>query len=41
MRLLETHFILYFKNDNDWYDIHPLVRDEVERIVRLNPRARE
>ncbi len=37
MRLLETHFVLYFKNDTDWYDTHPLVRAEVERIVRSNP----
>jgi hypothetical protein len=36
-RFLDTHFVLYFKNGEDWYDIHPLIRDEVEEIVRQNP----
>lgn len=37
MRLLDNHFILCFRNDSDWYDIHPLIREEVERIVASNP----
>jgi hypothetical protein len=37
MRLLDTHLVLFFKNDADWYDSHPLVREEVERILALNP----
>ena len=36
-RFLDTHFVLYFRNGEGWYDIHPLVRDEVEEIVRQNP----
>lgn len=37
MRMLDNHFILCFRNDSDWYDVHPLIRHEVQRIVALNP----
>ena len=37
MRLLDTHLVLFYKNDADWYDSHPLVRQEVDRILSLNP----
>lgn len=33
-RLLDTHFVLYLTNGDDWYDIHPLIRDEVAAIVK-------
>jgi hypothetical protein len=33
-RLLDTHFVLYLKNGGKWYDIHPLIRDEVAAIVK-------
>jgi hypothetical protein len=34
-RFLDTHLVLYLKtNGEEWYDLHPLVRPEVERIVR-------
>lgn len=32
-RFLDTHFVLYLTNGKDWYDIHPLIRDEVTEIV--------
>ena len=32
-RLLDTHFVLYLRNGEDWYDVHPLIRDEVEHIA--------
>lgn len=32
-RFLDTHFVLYLTNGKDWYDIHPLIRDEVAEIV--------
>ncbi len=32
-RFLDTHVVLYLKNGSEWYDIHPLVRDEVKAIV--------
>lgn len=36
MRLFSMHFALYFRNDENWYDTHPLVRDEVKRILAMN-----
>jgi len=33
-RLLDTHFVLYLTNGKEWYDIHPLIRDEVASIVQ-------
>jgi hypothetical protein len=36
-RLLDSHLVLYYRNDEDWYDSHPLVREEVNRIVAFNP----
>lgn len=32
-RFLDTHFVLYFANGTEWYDIHPLIRDEVAAIA--------
>src|SRR5215212_7471921 len=32
-RFLDTHFVLYLKNGEEWYDIHPLIRTEVDEIV--------
>ncbi len=32
-RFLDTHVVLYLKNGSEWYDVHPLVRDEVKEIV--------
>ena len=37
MRLLDSHLILFYRNDSSWYDSHPLVRDEVNRILAVNP----
>ncbi len=33
-KLLDTHLVLYFKNGEEWYDIHPLIREEVNKIVK-------
>ncbi len=30
-RALDTHVLFYFTNGDDWYDVHPLIRDEVMR----------
>lgn len=35
-RFLDTHFVLYLRNGEEWYDIHPLIRDEVAAIVQRN-----
>jgi hypothetical protein len=31
---IDIHVVLYLRNGEDWYDIHPLVRDEVLRIAK-------
>jgi hypothetical protein len=33
-RFLDTHFVLYLTNGEEWYDIHPLIRNEVAEIVK-------
>jgi hypothetical protein len=35
-RFLDTHIVLYLRNGNEWYDIHPLVREEVAAIAGAN-----
>jgi hypothetical protein len=35
-RFLDSHIVLYLRNGEEWYDIHPLVREEVARIVAAN-----
>lgn len=32
-QLLNAHILLYLRNGAEWYDVHPLVRDEVARIA--------
>jgi hypothetical protein len=34
--LLDTHTVLFLKNRDEWYDVHPLIQDEVKRIVAQN-----
>jgi hypothetical protein len=38
-RFLDTHFVLYLRNGDEWYDVHPLVRDDVSAIVNANAPA--
>jgi AAA ATPase domain len=33
-RLLDLHVILYLVNGDDWYDVHPVILDEVKRIEK-------
>ena len=33
-RFLDTHLVLYLTNGDDWYDIHPLVRDTVSELAK-------
>jgi hypothetical protein len=37
-RFLDTHFVLYFSNAEKWYDIHPLIREEVARLSNPAPK---
>ena len=32
-RFLDTHFVVYLKNGEGWYDVHPLIRDEVKALA--------
>jgi hypothetical protein len=32
-RYLDTHLALYYRNGDEWYDVHPLVRDVVQAQV--------
>jgi hypothetical protein len=32
---LDTHLVLYLTNGEDWYDIHPLIREQVEALAKL------
>lgn len=32
-RFLDIHYVLYLTNGKDWYDTHPLIREEVAVIV--------
>jgi hypothetical protein len=32
-RFLDTHLVLYLTNGDDWYDVHPLIRDEVIAVA--------
>lgn len=33
-RLLDLHLVFYFSNGEDWYDAHPLVREEAATIMK-------
>ena len=32
-RFLDNHYVLYFVNDDEWFDIHPLIREKVAKVV--------
>lgn len=38
-RFLDTHFVLYLTNGKEWYDTHPLIREEVAQIVQRSRRT--
>jgi hypothetical protein len=35
-RFLDSHFVLCFVNGDEWYDTHPLIRDEVTKVVHAS-----
>jgi len=40
-RLLDLHLVLYYSNGGEWYDVHPLLREEAITITRrLQPRPK-
>lgn len=32
-KFLDTHIVLYLRNGEEWYDVHPMVREEVRAIA--------
>ena len=32
-RFFDTHLVLCYRNGDEWYDVHPLLHDEVRRQV--------
>jgi hypothetical protein len=38
-KFLNSHIVLYLRNGEEWYDVHPLVRGEVESIVKADAAA--
>lgn len=38
VRFLDTHMVLYLMNGKEWYDVHPLIRDEVFQILARDRR---
>jgi len=32
-RFIDTHRVIYFVNDSAWYDVHPLIREEIDRVI--------
>ena len=38
---LDTHCALILRNGDEWYDVHPLIRDEVEEIMLRAPSENE
>ena len=37
-RFLDTHIVLYLRNGEEWYDVHPLVREEVRTVAEAAAR---
>jgi hypothetical protein len=35
-RFLDSHRVLYFVNAEEWYDVHPLIRDEIDKVLRAD-----
>ncbi|MGI8684686.1 MAG: hypothetical protein ACR2MO_06300 [Acidimicrobiales bacterium] len=41
-RFLDTHLVLCYWNGHEWYDVHPIVRDEVRRqVAELDARGQQ
>jgi hypothetical protein len=36
-RYFDTHLLLCYRNGDEWYDLHPLIRDTVERLASREP----
>lgn len=38
-RLFDTHLLLCYRNGHEWYGVHPLIEDEVERVIAADAAA--
>ena len=38
---LDTHCALILKNGEEWYDVHPLIRDDVEEILKRDAATKQ
>jgi len=36
---LDTHLVLFLRNGDEWYDIHPLIREHVDEIAKAESKA--
>ena len=36
---LDTHLVLFLRNGDEWYDVHPLIREFVEQVAGREARA--
>lgn len=36
-RLLNLHLVFYFSNGEEWYDVHPLLRNEIDAVLKSAP----
>ncbi|MFV8749254.1 hypothetical protein ACNOYE_01755 [Nannocystaceae bacterium ST9] len=37
-RYFDTHLLLCYRNGEEWYDLHPLIRDAVEKRLKISGR---
>jgi hypothetical protein len=37
MRFFDSNLIMNYQNGSTWYDVHPLVVDEIQRLTRETP----
>jgi hypothetical protein len=38
-RYFDTHMLLCYRNGSEWYDLHPLIRETVERVAEREAKA--
>jgi hypothetical protein len=32
-RFFDTHLVLYYRNGEEWFDVHPLIQERVQQHV--------
>ena len=36
---LDTHCVMIHRNGHEWYDVHPIIRDDIAEIVKREQRS--